>query len=707
MTSLPAFCRDHPWRLRAAALGLAAAVVGLVQAFAPQVLHTVEEVSGDAAWRLAASDVPERRVVVVDIDEASLDRHGAWPWPRPTLAALSQRLQDAGVAVQAIDLVLDATRPGDEELQELWRRSPVVLGQIFSLDPQTTPQVGHVVGAVGAAPGATASPSAAACPPFAPLSRGFIGNAGTLIFANAVAGHLTPGVHADGVVRELPALICHEGRAYPSLALAALWRAAQPDGSTAPPDWTWRSGDGLLEPAHLITSPSLPGIRVPVDAAGNLRVPFRVARTALTSVSAHQVLAGEAPPAILAGTVAMVGATAFGIGDVAATPLAAVAAGVEVHAQLLSGLLDHRVPYTPRHAAIGQGLAMLLIAGGLWLVAVRQRGAPAKRLPIAGAALAALCAAAAYGALTEADQWWPWAGPALYALLAASALATAEHALARAQRERLSAHLGAYLPAPVARRLMASEPSGQLQVQRRPVSVLVADIRNFSAFAQHRPPEETAALLHAFYCVAVDVVEQHGGVVEHITGDSVLAVWNAYADCPEHAQRALQAAKALLRETRSLLARRPDPAHGHLVQPLALGIGLESGLAVVGSFGPARRRSHAALGEPVSVASRLQQMTQDLSMPLLIGPQMARQLPQHSTEPLGDFLLEGLDSPYTLYGAADSADLVPPEDLWVSVPATGAGDPADDPWPDGQSLQRRLAVVSATHPQTIPSLRDA
>ena len=237
MTSLPAFCRDHPWRLRAAALGLAAAVVGLVQVFAPQLLHTVEEVSGDAAWRLAASDVSERRVVII----------------------------------------------GDTELQESWRRSPVVLGQIFSLDPQTTPQVGHVVGAVAAAPGTTAGspdPDRGTCPPFAPLSRGHIGNAGTVISTGSVAGHLTPSVHADGVVRELPALICHQGRAYPSLALATLWRAAQPDDAQAPaPDWTWRAGTGPLEPAYLLTSPSLPGIQVPVDAAGQLRVPFRTART--------------------------------------------------------------------------------------------------------------------------------------------------------------------------------------------------------------------------------------------------------------------------------------------------------------------------------------------------------------------------------------------------------------------------------------------
>ncbi|MCU0920416.1 MAG: adenylate/guanylate cyclase domain-containing protein [Burkholderiaceae bacterium] len=699
MSSLPTFWRDHPWRLRTAALGLAAVVVGIVQALVPQVLRRVEAVAGDAAWRVAVTRIPERRLVVVDIDEVSLDRHGAWPWPRPTLAALSRRLQDAGVAVQAIDLVLDAARPGDEQLLELWRHSPVVLGQIFSLDPEATPRVGHVVGPVTVVPGSAGLPDTkrGACPPFAPLSHGYIGNAGTLVSAGSVAGHLTPSVHADGVVRELPALICHEGRAYPSLALAALWRAAQPDGAlTSSPDWTWRAGVGLFEPAYVITSPSLPGVRVPVDAAGNLRVPFRVARGALTSVSAHQVLAGQAPQEILAGTVALVGATAFGIGDLAATPLASVAAGVEVHAELLLGLLDQRVPYTPRHAAIGQGLAMLLIAGGLWLVAVRRRGVPAKRLPIAGVVMAAMCAAAAYGALMGADQWWPWAGPALYALLAASALATAEHALARAQRERLASHLGAYLPAPVARRLMASDPSGQLQVQRRPVSVLVADIRNFSAFAQHRPPEETAALLHAFYCVAVDIVEQHGGVVEQIAGDSVLAVWNAYADCHEHPQRALQAAKALLRETRSLLARRPDPAHGQLVQALALGIGLECGLAVVGSFGPARRRSHAALGEPVSVASRLQKMTQDLSMPLLIGPQMAPQLPQQSTESLGDFLLEGLSRPYRLYGAADFADLGSPEDPWVSMPPRGAGDTADEPWPDGRAVKQGLAVVAAS-----------
>ena len=696
MTALPPLFRDHPWRLRVAALCLAALLVVAVQVLAPQVLRTVEEISGDAAWRLAVSSQPERRVVVVDIDEASLDDRGAWPWPRQTVAALSERIQEAGAAVQAIDIFFDASRPGDAELRAAWQAAPVVLGQVFSLDPDTRPKVGTIVGAIQPLAGAQDAAGQTACPPFAPISAGFIGNSSTLVAPGMLAGHLTPRFQADGVVRELPALVCHEGRAYPSLALAALWRAAQPESTGTPatqPDWAWRKGQGLLEPAYVLTSPSLPGVQVPLDAAGNLRVPYRVARASLTSVSAQKVLAGQTPPGLLAGTITLLGGTAFGIGDVAATPLAAVSGGVEVHAQLLAGLLDHRVPYTPRLFGLGQGLAMLLVAALLMVVAVRRRGAPAKRLPLAGAGLVVLCGAAAFAALIQADLWLPWAAPALFALLAATTLATAEHALARAQRERLSAHLGAYLPAPVAQRLMASEPSGSVQVQRRPVSVLVADIRNFSAFAQHRPPEETAALLHAFYCVAVDVVEQHGGIVEHIVGDSVLAVWNAYADCDEHSQQALLAGKSLLRETRSLLARRILPDEGHLVQPLALGVGLESGLAVVGSFGPARRRSHAALGEPVSVASRLQQMTQELSMPLLIGPEMARLLPQNSIEPLGDFLLEGLHSPYTLYGAADAAELMPPAELWASMPLPEDASPDESRWTGGDTAAQRFGRV--------------
>lgn len=658
------FWRHHPGRLRAAALVVSALVVALLQLFVPQLFAGAERVVGDWTWRLGATAKPERRMVVVDIDEASLKQIGPWPWPRSTIARLSQKLEQAGVVVQVYDINFPDAKEGDAELAEAWAAAPVVAGQIFSIDPTVAPHVGQIGGAVGNA----------GCPAFAPRSHGYYGQSPELLRAAPALGHITPRVESDGVVRKLPALVCHEGRAYASLSMAALWRATGgPERGGQAPDWRWAQADeqafggGLWAPAGWITSPSLPGLVIPVDEHGDLRVPYRLERKAFASVSAADVLNGSAEASLLNGTIALVGATAFGIGDTVATPHAAVAAGLEVHAQAIVGLLDHRLPHTPHRASLLQAVATGLIAIALLALVLRRRAVPAKRLPIAGAVLALACYAGSAAALLYADLWLPWASVGLFALLASTMLATAEHALTRAQRERLSAHLGAYLPGPVAQRLMAMDPSGSVQVDQRDVSVLVADIRNFSSFAAHRPAEETAAMLHAFCCIAVDVVEQHGGVVENVVGDSVLAVWNAYSDCPDHSQQALHAAQELLRATRTLLAPTQPPHEDSPVQPLALGVGLESGTALVGSFGPARRRAHAALGEPVSVASRLQQMTLDLSMPILMGPQIASRLPQGSTESLGDYLLEGLSRQYTLHAPTAWAELVPAEPLWVKA----------------------------------------
>lgn len=686
---MPAYWRDRPHLLRWAAVLLAALLVLALEALAPSVPRAVEAFSGDFTWRAGAVDEPERRVVVVDIDEASLSRVGAWPWPRDVTARLSSALHRAGAAVIVFDIVFADAMPGDDELAEAWRDAPVVSGQIFSLDPAVRPAVGIVAGA-------TAS---AACPAFAPRSEGFIANAPSLVAAAPAAGHLTPVVERDGVVRRVPALVCHEGRAYPALTLAALSRAAKPGPQAAASDWAVqapsdRDGGALWRPHAQLVSRSLPGVSVPVDEAGAVRVPYRLQRQAFTAISAADVLAGTADAGVLRGAIVLVGATAFGIGDTVSTPLAAVASGLEVHAQLLVGLLDHRLPYTPRAApAIQVGASFAVLA--TLLVALR-RGAPAKRLPLAGAALAFACYAGAAWALLAVDLWLPWAPVAAFALLAAAGLATAEHALARAQRERLSAHLGAYLPQAMAHRLMASDPSGRLEMARREVSVLVADIRNFSAFAAHRPPEETAALLHAYCSIAVDVVEQHGGVVENVVGDSVLAVWNAYGDCFDHPARALAAARELLRGAAPILNGVRIPTEQGLVQPLALGVGLETGEAIVGSFGPSRRRAHAALGEPVSVASRLQHMTQDLSVPILVGPRLAARLPHDATEALGDYLLEGLSRHYALYAPVAWEQLLPTAPGWSAMPAA-AGAAAD-----AARLDTRPQFLAGIHPSPRP-----
>lgn len=711
---------DRPWPLRVAALVLAAALALATQWLLPGATSMVEEGVGDLAWRVAAHKQPERRVVVVDIDERSVQQHGAWPWPRATVAQLVQRLHAHGVAVQGLDIVFPEVKPGDEQLAAALQRAPTVLGQIFSLDPSAVPDVGAAAGAAGSS-----------CAEGLPISNGMVANAASLVGPLQAAGHLTPRVEGDGVVRKIPALICHQGKPYATLALAALARAAGGDHVAASdtPAWLQRSATSggpsypaLLAPAQWLQSSALPGVVVPLDAEGNLRVPYGRAREALMSVSAADVLAGRADQRLLQGAVALIGATAFGIGDTVATPLSPVASGVEVHAQLTAGLLDGRIVYTPRVAPVLQvalafviGLALL----GLTSLAVHRsrssHGATAtsagnsaqamgvRGLPAAGLLLAVLCALLGAGAPVVASLWLPWSGAALFALLGSAALLVTEHAISRAQRERLSAHLGAYLPAPMAARLAAIDPTGHLEAQRRQVTVLVADIRNFSAFAVHQPAEQTAAVLHAFSCVAVDIVERHGGVVENLVGDSVLAMWNAYGGAgadgaltsPDSARKALAAARELLTATQELLATAHTDGHeASVVQPLALGIGLECGDAIVGSFGPARRRTHAALGEPVTVAVRLQSMTQDLSVPILVGPRLAASLPAEQTVSQGEYLLQGLSRHCELFAPAAWAEWAGPETVFPPGRRQTEADDLAGELPSGLALGMSSARAS-------------
>ena len=619
-------------------VGLFVLLLGTV---APGLLSGWEERGGDGVWELRAAAAPadeeERRFVIVDIDEASIAKVGPWPWPRERMAELSRRLSALGVNLQIYDVVLPEQRADDANLASELAKRPTILAQIFSMDPGTPVAVGKLQGALASGAPRCGSPL--------PQAAGYIANTGGLASVPGLAaGHITPRIAQDGAVRHIAPVICFEGRAYPSLGLAAVAKAAGVE-----PAWSLTKGGDWWGPAWQLTHPALPGIVVPLDGNGDARLSYRLPRRALISVSAADVLAGTAPDTLFRGAWALIGATAFGIGDAVPTPHGGAVAGVEVNAQFISALLDARLPSTPRAAPVL--LLVLTAAGaGVLLLALRWRRLPAIGLPLVGAMLALAFFGLHAWLQIAHDVWLGWAVPALFAFVGGVLLAAAEYARARFERERLYGNLTSYLPEPVAAEIAFREPTGIIDAQRREVTVLFADIRNFSAYCEGRPPEEAAALLHAFFTTATRVIEAHGGLVEEFVGDAVLAIWNAPEPCADHPAKALAAAQELQNETAPLF-EQPPPAG---LEPLALGIGIETGNALVGSFGPARRRTHTVLGETVTVAVRLQGLTVDLAQPIVLGEQVAKRLPADAVISLGSFLLEGLRTARDVYAPSSS-----------------------------------------------------
>lgn len=599
---------------------------------APQLFEGADERAGDWVWRLGAQTQAERRVLIIDIDDHSIAQVGAWPWSRTKVAELIQKIKAHHPAAIALDMAFPEPKPGDTELSQALAHSPVVLSQILALDGADI-QAGQLSGALE-------SPE---CRKIIPVASGYIGNA---VHTGLRTGHITPRIASDGAVRHLPALICHEQKAYEALALAVIAAAG-----ASPGRYELSPGEGWLSSPYRLKHPNSNLLDIPLDKQGDIRIPYRRARSAFASISAADVLSGQVPPELLKGALILVGATAFGLGDAVPTPHGGAVGGVEVHAQLISGLLDGTIPATPSQVwmlQLGLATAVTLVLLGITSWRRGQRY-PAWLFPLTGVTLVICLLSLHAWALWHMNVWLGWAHVAAFSLSASLGLAALEHGRVRFERERLYQNFSAYLPEPVAARIALSEVRGVVDAERREVTVFFADIRNFSAYCEGRPPEEAAALLHVFFSTAVKTVEAHGGVIEEFVGDAIMALWDTSQTSGDHAQQALQAALALLEACRPLF---PDTAPPGL-EPLALGIGLETGQALVGSFGPMRRRTHGALGDTITIASRLTALTGDLAQPLLIGESAAARLQANPKSQalvnMGAFLLEGLRRSYKIF----------------------------------------------------------
>ena len=628
----------HPWLFRGAAIGVAllAALASLL--LNPKIFANLEEQSSDLVWRSAASSDIERRVVFVDIDDASLQSAGPWPWSRTLMAELTTKLDAAGVGLKLFDVVFPDQRDGDIELAAALKvngASPSVLAQVFALRNESRLRSGALAGAL---PGI-------GCQAPAVPAQGFLANAAG--FSNQLAGHITPTIDGDGAVRKMAALVCLDEKVFPALALAGMAAVSERNSIQILPGRDWR------DPAWRLEFDALPHF-VGVNDTGQLRIPFLVRREALTRVSAGDVLSGKLPEGVLRGAWVIVGSSAFGLADVVPVALGGAVSGAEVHLQLLLGILDGKVPYSPQGGLVLQAayllpalLMLLVLAGGV------RNLAPRRVLWIPIWAVAAVSGAYALHAwaLLSAGWYVGWVGVAWSLLLAAVALAICEQARILAEKKRIFQNFASYVSEPVAQKVAFNELSGEIQARNCEVTILAVDIKNFARYCEVCTPEEAASVLHQFFTTACAVVETHGGVVEEMVGDSLVAVFNGERPCENHYVAALASGRDIWRRCSSELPN----THALGLESLAIGVGLETGKAMVGSFGPKERRVHTVLGQTVTVALRLRAMTPDLAYPILLGPDMAQKMgalanTEHmALKSLGCFLLPGLVSPSTVY----------------------------------------------------------
>lgn len=610
----------------------------------------------DARVRAVAPTTLDPRIVIVDIDEKSLREkdqggEGRWPWRRDRLAQLVTELFDTyGASLVALDIILSerdeasvaplrSSLSPDQQLAQALTKGPVVLGYAFHNDqPAAYTRL---------PPGLSARDWGLEALP----AQSYPGYAGLLplLQAQAVAaGHLNPLRDADGITRRVPLLVEHSGRYYPALALAVLQAVADEPQLGAV---TARYGPSDLRVEYLRAGP----ITVPVDTALNALVPFHAAARSFAYVPAVDVLQKRVAVDALKGRIVLVGTSAAGLAELVATPVGASFPGVEVHANLITGMLDGRIAHAPAYAPGAQ--AALVLALGLLMLWVGDRLRPAPTV-----AMFTLAGLAVLGLnLMLLKQWQlmlPLAAPlACLASLFVFQMSYGFLAESRGKRQ-IAALFAHYVPPELVERMAQDPASFTMAPQERTLTVLFADVRDFTSISERLSPQDLAELINVYLTTMSEVIRQkHQGTLDKYIGDAVMAFWGAPVDTPHHARDAVRAACDMQRALVHLNAT--CRARGWPL--LRVGIGINTGRMRVGDMGSKLRRAYTVMGDAVNLGSRLEGLTKTYGANILIGPATREALEGWTCREVDHVRVKGKDEAVAIFEPWGPSDQISPE----------------------------------------------
>ncbi len=633
-------------RILVALLPLAAVLVHVSLGGAWTALDRFDALLQDTRTRLTLPRTTDTRIVIVDLDDRSLAEIGRWPWPRNHLARLLDELFDRqGVALVGFGRVFDAPddSSGLARLRELAERElrgvPAYRQQLRALEPRLDhdgrfaealrdrPVVlgyhftrGHTTGVLPAPvlPADSLRGDAVRITEW----TGYSANIARLAQAAPAAGFLESYTDPDGLVRAVPLLAAFDGQVREALALA-MYRVllGAPPVEPAFPQARFPARFQGLE--HLVLRQGAGAVPIPVSEGVTARLPFRgpggAAGGSFPYVSAADLLAGRLPAGSLEGRLVLVGATAAGLERGVATPVGENYPSIELHATLLSGLIDGRLPVRPDHAS---GYALLVLVGAGVVLALA--------LPALSVAQGVVLFTGVILAIVGLNVWLAVMSDLTLPLAPALAMATSSYALSagyghvqeRRRRRAWARVFGDEMPAEAAQQVLA-EPA-DLQAVRRDLTVMFCDLRGFTRLSESLSPAALQALMQRVLGQLSAVIGDHGGTIDKYIGDCVMAFWGAPVDQPDHARRAVAAALALSQVVRTINERHAREG----LPAIAVGIGLNTGAMCVGDMGPLRRRAYTVVGEAVNLAAQLQRVSAQYGVTLVAGEATQRAVPE-------------------------------------------------------------------------------
>ena len=628
-------------------------------------ITTLENLSYDFRLSLSLPEQVEKQVVIIDIDEKSLGEIGHWPWERNVLAQMVDNLFDYyQIKVLGFDIVFaeQDQDPSDRYLEKLAQSSlanhpefskvyeqakatlhrdqtfanalanrNTIMGVVF--DPrdgslhkgQLPPPVPHIGKEI--------------IDDFDfPIAAGVTANVTTLQNKARSGGYFdNPLIDADGVFRKVPLLQEYQGKLYQSLALAiARSTLAENDIKLGYTLLDEASGRKSLEWVYIGE------IAIPVDENSGVIVPYIGRQKSFEYYSALDVLQRKIDVDQLKDKIAIFGTSAAGLLDLRTTPLESAYPGVEVHANIVQGILDQTIMHRPQYI-IGYEILVLLVFG-IALTLLLPALSPLWGSLVSAAAVVVLL-------LVEAYIWnslqivSPIASPLLLIALIFILNMTYGFFVETRDKRQLTHLFGQYVPPELVDEMSQNLKEINLDGEIRDMTVLFTDVRNFTTISENMEPKELTLFINSFLTPLTRVIHTNRGTIDKYMGDAIMAFWGAPLRDEQHARNALNAAMEMLRVMKDM----QQEFHTRGWPEIRIGVGVNTGPMNVGNKGSEFRVDYTVLGDAVNLGSRMEGLTKAYGVDIITGDATRHAVPEFEYRELDLVRVKGKDKPVVLY----------------------------------------------------------
>ena len=624
-----------------------ATLISAIYIYAPKLPSSIDNRLKDYMFNIRGEEAPKSNsVVIIDIDEKSLQSLGQWPWPRDIVATILRNLTDSQIAIIGLDIVFaeeDRTSPHkvfeklniekenvpnyDFQFAQTVASTPTILGYQFEFQAKDhtkkeAPSIQTIFIEKNKKLGKN----------YLLEAKGTILNIPVIQDNSYSSGFFNNIPDNSGVIRSVPLIISYDDEIYPSLALETLRIALGVKRIT------------INYNENGVKNLQLNDYIVPTDRHGRLIINFRGKEKTFNYISAIDIYNNDFKKEDIKDKIALVGTSAAALMDLRATPFESIFPGVEVHANTIDNIIAKDFLYEPSWV---YGANIFIIFLLVLIVVYLTRKIHLIFIPFLITGVLFFTSYLIYYTLFNYGLVLNIFFPLMTIILSAIITIMLQYFYEIKKKDEIKNKFASKVSKDVMEQLLKDVNKNQLQAQNKEITVFFSDIRGFTKISEDiKQPDLLVKYINKYMTPMSEIITKNKGTIDKYIGDAIMAYWNAPFDIINHEDKAVKSALEQLNALDKLnisLKQNNQPL-------IDIGIGITTGIATVGEIGSIGRSDYTVIGDTINIGSRVESLCKFYDVKLIITNFTKNKLKENYTFRYLDYVqLKGKDEAIELW----------------------------------------------------------